>query len=125
MIIGFVRIENGAVNTHRDSYLLENLSVVSVRRPFLIVTLIFASGVLAFILGFYDLLYLVELVVLLISAALLLIAGQAIGQLKLISRETKGTELAGAVWGNTRALQDIRRSIVKEMGERSKEELRA
>ncbi len=52
MIIGFVRIENGAVNTHRDSYLLENLSVVSVRRPFLIATLIFASGTLAFSIGF-------------------------------------------------------------------------
>ncbi len=125
MIIGFVRIENGAVNTHRDSYILENLSVVSVRRPFLIATSLFAGGALAFAVGFYDLLYLIELMVLLSIAALLLIAGQVIGQLKLISRETKGTELAGAVWGNTKSLQDIRRAIVDEIRKRTHREINA
>ncbi len=34
MLIGSVKVEKDAVVTHRDSYLLANLTVVSVRRPF-------------------------------------------------------------------------------------------
>lgn len=33
MILGYVSVDGHAVVTHRDSYLLDQLSVVSVRRP--------------------------------------------------------------------------------------------
>ncbi len=115
MILGFVRIENGAINTHRDSYLLENLNVVSVRRPLLGAGLIGAAGAMAFGLGFVDLLYPSELITIVVIAASALLIGHQVAQLKLISRETKGTELAGAVWGTAASLQQIRKDIVAEL----------
>lgn len=44
MILGSVNITQRAVSTHRDSYLLENLSVVSVHRPFLASAVIIGGG---------------------------------------------------------------------------------
>lgn len=115
MIFGFVKIENNAVNTHRDSYLLENLNVVSVRRPLMGAGLIGAAGSAGFGLGFSDLLYLSELTALGLMGLVSMTIGSQVAQLKLISRETKGTELAGAVWGSAAALNKIRAAIVSEL----------
>ncbi len=115
MILGHVTVTDGAVNTHRDSYLLQNLTVVSVRRPFFAGALLFSAGALAFAAAFSDLLYLFEITCLVGFAVLSLLAGHTIAQLKLISRETKGTELAGAVWGQYRSLQNVRSEIVASL----------
>ncbi|MCH9807166.1 MAG: hypothetical protein K0U74_05480 [Alphaproteobacteria bacterium] len=115
MILGHVTVTDGAVNTHRDSYLLQNLTVVSVRRPFFAGAILFSIGALAFAAAFSDLLHLYEIACLVGFAILSLLAGHTIAQLKLISRETKGTELAGAVWGQYRSLQNVRREIVASL----------
>ncbi|MEO1222243.1 MAG: hypothetical protein AAFY42_12995 [Pseudomonadota bacterium] len=112
MIVGFVNLDADSVNTHRDSYLLKNLTVVSVRRPFFAAGLLFGIGALSFVTAFSDLLYLHEMAVMTALAAFCLLSGYGIAQLKLISRETKGTELAGAVWGSYPALQTVRQEIV-------------
>ena len=124
MILGSINITKRAVSTHRDSYLLENLSVVSVRRPFLPSAAIIGGGLAGFALAFADLLYAHELALLaglLVTAALL---GSQVGQLKLLSRDLRGSELSGAIWGQYARLNQIRMEIIaalsrKEMGSES------
>ena len=112
MIIGSVIIEGRAINTHRDSYLLENLSVVSVRRPMLLPSLMFALGIGGFGFAFADLLYSHE--ILIVAAAVLvgLLLGVWLGQLKLLSRDLRGSELSDVIWGSYTRLNSVRRQII-------------
>ena len=114
MVLGFVDIDrtNGTINTHRDSYVLENLSVFSVRRPFLPAGLLFGVGFAGFALVFGDLLYGHEMLLALTGASIAMILGAQVGQLKLLSRDLRGSELADAVWGRYADLNRIRREIV-------------
>ena len=114
MILGFVDIDraNGTINTHRDSYVLENLSVFSVRRPFLPGGILFGAGFSGFALVFGDLLYWHEVLLAMIGASLALALGVQVGQLKLLSRDLRGSELADAVWGRYADLNRVRRDIV-------------
>ena len=114
MILGFVKVENNAVITHRDSFILSSLSVVSVRRPYLAGAVLLGLGAGGFALAFADLLYPDEVLTLIISAIAILVLGSQIGQLSLLSRDLKGTELSSAVWGHPSALQKIRKHIVEE-----------
>jgi len=111
MIIGFVKVEKGAVNTHRDSYLLENPGVISVRRPLAGAGMIAGPGSTSFGLSFSDLLYPGELLTVAVITATALLIGSQVAQLKPVYREPKGTELAGGV----STLQNIRTAIVTEL----------
>jgi len=112
MIIGSVSLSQNAVVTHRDSYLIKNLSVVSVRRPYL-ASAIFLSGAFAgFGIAFGDLLYGGEIAAIIGFLIVAIFAGSQIGQLSLLSRDLKGSELSGAVWGKHSSLQRIRMEIV-------------
>ena len=114
MIFGHVKVEDNAVTTHRDSFILDTVSAVSVRRPFLAGAVLLSFGFAGFSVAFMDLLYIHEIVSFTgISAGLLLIGSQ-IGQLSLLSKDLKGTELSSAVWGSPRALQQIRSQIIEE-----------
>ena len=104
MILGFINIENGAVITHRDSFLLASLTVVSVRRPYFAASLLLGAAFLTFSLVFADLLYQSEQVVLITGCCLSILIGSKTGQLMLLSRDLKGTELSSAVWGHYRTL---------------------
>jgi len=117
MIIGFVKLENGAVVTHRDSYLLKNLSVVSVRRPFLGGAILLGASFGGFSIAFGDLLYPGEIAVILGLSAFALIAGVQVGQLKLLSRDLRGSELADAIWGQYSSLNHIRTKIVQSLND--------
>ena len=114
MIFGTIRIDpdRGAVHTHRDSYLIETLSVVSVRRPLLPAGLILGCGLAGFGLAFGDLLYPLEAGVLFAATATALLAGWQIGRLTLLSRDLRGSDLASAVWGRFASLQIVRADIV-------------
>jgi hypothetical protein len=112
MIVGNITVNDKAVVTHRDSYLLDTLSVVSVRRPF------FAPGVASglvcggFAVMFADLLYTGEILgTFLVAFAAPAVAAQ-IGQLKLLSRDLRGSELSGVVWGRYATLNQVRCDIV-------------
>ncbi|SDE90279.1 hypothetical protein SAMN05421538_11437 [Paracoccus isoporae] len=113
MIMGSVIVTPRAVQTHRDSYLLAHLSVVSVRRPFLPTALIFSGGGIAFALAFSDLLYLHEIAFLAGGICLALLTGLVVGQIQLLSRDLRGSELSGMVWGSYRHLNRLRREIVR------------
>ena len=112
MILGSINITKRAVSTHRDSYLLENLSVVSVRRPFLPGASIIGGGLAGFALAFADLLYAHELTLLAGSLVVALLFGLQAGQLKLLSRDLRGSELSGAIWGQYARLNQIRMQII-------------
>lgn len=112
MIFGSVSIEKSAVNTHRDSYRLENLSVVSVRRPLLLPAILFAVGLGGFAVAFADLLYAHESAALAALVLIGLVIGFWLGQLKLLSRDLRGSELSGVIWGTYSRLNKVRRDIV-------------
>ncbi len=114
MIPGQIVIDHDTrtLHTHRDSYRLDGLSVVSVRRPFQ------PAGIAAALLAggfgwqFGDLLYPGEWLPLLFVAITALTAGSQIGRLSLLSRDLRGSELSGVLWGRAAALQSARRAIV-------------
>ncbi|MFA6965230.1 hypothetical protein [Bosea sp. (in: a-proteobacteria)] len=114
MIVGSLTIDpaRGAVHTHRDSYLIDTLTAVSVRRPLLPAGFVFGTGLAGFGIAFGDLLYPGEIAALAIAAVLALASGWQIGRLALLSRDLRGSELSGAIWGRHAALQRIRSEIV-------------
>ena len=115
MIFGSVSVHSRAVITHRDSYLIKNLSVVSVRRPYMAGAMLLGGAFLGFGIAFGDLLYTSEIITISGLSVAAMIAGSQVGQLSLLSRDLKGSELSGAVWGWHSSLQDIRTEIVESL----------
>jgi hypothetical protein len=120
MIIGFIQIdeEQGAVNTHRDSYLLDSITVASVRRPFFIGGLMCGVGFAGFTVAFGDLLYVYEIIVTLVTASASIFSAYQVGQLKLLSRDLRGSELADVIWGRYASLNAVRLRIARAMSAR-------
>lgn len=120
MMIGFIHIdeEGGAVSTHRDSYLLDNITVVSVRRPFFAGGLMAGVGFGGFALAFSDLLYFHEIAATLAIAGGVVLGGIQAGQLKLLSRDLRGSELADVIWGRYAHLNKVRLRIARAMSGR-------
>jgi hypothetical protein len=112
MIFGRLSVDDRAVSTHRDSYLLSELTVVSVRRPFLPPVMLLAGGGIGFIAAFSDLLYFSEIVFCLGMSAGLVLIGTQLAQLSLLSRDLRGSELTSAVWGFRSSLEAKRHEIV-------------
>ena len=113
MIFGSISVTDKSVDTHRDSYLIEQLSVVSVRRPFMAGALLIGGSLTAFVVRFNDLLYMREVATLSTIGFLLLAVGWRLGQLQLLSRDLRGSELSGVVYGDAGRLNRIRRQIVR------------
>lgn len=120
MILGRVAVIDGAVVTHNDTYLLKELSVVSVRRPLLAGCLMMGGGLLAFTAGFGDLLYAGEIGTLAVLGSGQVLIGWQLGQLKLLSRDLKGSELAGVIFGQYRHLNRIRHDIAASLHRQSR-----
>ncbi|MGL1921241.1 MAG: hypothetical protein OCD03_09440 [Hyphomicrobiales bacterium] len=116
MILGSIYINNNAVITHRDSYVLNNLSVISVRRPFIGSALLLGGAFMTFGYSFSDLLYQNEITTIVGASITAIIAGWNIGQLKLLSRDLRGSELSGAIWGSFSDLNRTRTKIVMQLG---------
>ena len=115
MIIGSVSVKNGAITTHRDSYLLSNLSVVSVRKPFLAGSIMLSGAFGGFGFAFGNLLLAEEILSIVGFSTVAIFLGSQVGQLSLLSRDLKGSELSSAVWGRHSSLQDIRKDIVSAL----------
>jgi hypothetical protein len=111
MIFGSLHIDREAVHTHRDSYVLDALTVFSVRRPFLPMGGMIAVGLMCFGLAFFDLLFAHELLIIAGVSAASLWIGWTVGQLQLLSRDLKGSELSGAIYGTYHHLNAARREI--------------
>lgn len=112
-IFGSVTVDGTAVTTHRDTYLLQSLTAVSVRRPFFGASLLLGGALTLFGFGTADILYPGELTALCIAVPMILLIGARLGQLKLLSRDLKNTDLSDAVWGDYGALQTVRQDIAK------------
>ncbi len=117
MKFGSVSIKNHAVITHRDSYLLDNLSVVSVRRPLLAPARLFGLGFAGFGWSFSDLLYAGEIITIVSASGFAILAGVWLGQLKLLSRDLRGSELSGVIWGGYVHLNQTRTEIVTALAQ--------
>lgn len=115
MLFSHVKVENGAVETSNDSYIIENLSVVSARRTLLGSGVFLAIGFGGFALAFADILWPGELLTLFAASGSSLLAGLTIGRLRFHSRDLNGSELAGVVWGTYGHLNEVRRDIVSAM----------
>jgi len=115
MIIGSVRVSDKAIITHRDSYMIAPLTAVSVRRPFLGANLLMGGGFLGFIYAFFDLLYFSEILFIAVLSALIIAAGIKIGQLKLLSRDLRGSELSDAIWGHYDELNEVRARVASKL----------
>jgi hypothetical protein len=115
MIFGSVRVSGNAVETHRDTYLLSQLTVISVRRPCLAGGIMFTLGLTAFGVAFGDLLYLLEIALLFILAFGSLAAGLYLGQIQLLSRDLRGSELSCMIWGSYEELNQVRQDIFAAM----------
>lgn len=117
MVFGFISVNDKAVSTHRDSYLLSKISVVSVRRPFLAGTALLSMGAFGFTASFSDILFSHEKTVLVGGSIIAMLAGYQIGQLKLVSRELSGNPLADVIYGRYAALNATRLKIAGKMEE--------
>lgn len=115
MILGSIYINNNAVITHRDSYVLNNLSVISVRRPFLGSAFLLGTAFSGFVYSFSDLLYQNEIIAIVSISVASMVAGWNVGQLKLLSRDLRGSELSGAIWGSFSDLNRTRTKIVMQL----------
>ena len=115
MILGFIEIDLDArtIHTHRDSYLIDKLTVVSARRPFLAGGVMLGGGMAGFAAVFGDLLYPHEIALIGSVGVAALVAGLQVGQLSLLSRDLRGSELSGAVWGRYAAVNKARRDIAR------------
>lgn len=123
MIFGelYIDKETGTVNTHRDSYLPRDLTVVSVRRIALPAGAIMGVGLVGFTVSFSDLLYGWEMITTLSIAAGVMFFGWEFGQLKLLSRDLRQSELSGVIYGHYRCLNGKRREIVNAIMRAKKE----
>lgn len=111
MIFGKLNLGTKTLTTHNDSYVLEGISVVSNRRPFLTSGLMVGALSALFIVSFRDILYLGETVALTCLLVLSLWSGLQIGQLRLISRDLRGSPVADAVYGTYGHLNRLRPAI--------------
>ncbi|MGB7433204.1 MAG: hypothetical protein WA921_12130 [Ahrensia sp.] len=115
MIIGSITVDDDSVNTHRDSYLLANLSVVAVRRPFFGMAVLYGVGLGGFAASFADLLYSSELITISSAIGFITLVGWNVGQLKLLSKDLRGSELSDVIWGSYDELNRVRRQIAGAM----------
>ncbi|AXX97824.1 hypothetical protein [Profundibacter amoris] len=107
------KIKNNTLVTHRSSYLLDSITAADVQRPLLSISLVPVIGSCAFCFAFRGILFPDEIAIIIGSATALLIGAARIGQLKLVSRDLRGSELSGAVWGSTKHLKSIHAEITR------------
>ncbi|MEM9699409.1 MAG: hypothetical protein AAF943_11525 [Pseudomonadota bacterium] len=99
MVFGTLELRGNSLKTHNDVYVLDGISLVSTRRPFLSSGLSFAGLLTLFGAGTIDLLYAGELLLIIGLVAVSAAIGLCIGQLRLVSRDLRGSPMGDAVYG--------------------------
>ena len=115
IIIGFVRVKDGAIVTHRDTFVLPPLSSFSIRRPFCAPALLLGGAFAGFTITFIDLLYPIEIFSTLGACAASILAGVQIAQLRLHSGDLRGTTLGHLVWGSHADLNKKRAELTAKI----------
>ena len=111
MMIGTCRIENNTIITSKTTYVVTQETRPDVRRIFLAPSLVIASGLSLFTVGFADLLKTHELLLLASIIAIVLFLGLQAARLTILDRVTRGTEQMSAVYGLHSTLQRVRGEI--------------
>ncbi|MCF6277217.1 MAG: hypothetical protein L3J16_00490 [Anaerolineales bacterium] len=111
MIFGKFHLGKTALHTHNDSYVLQGISAVSTRRPFLSTGLMIGALTATFTISFMDILRPTEITILTATALLSVVGGLFIGQLRLVSRDLRGSPIADAVYGTYGYLNRLRPQI--------------
>tara|TARA_R110002072_G_scaffold150788_2_gene299372 strand:- start:10023 stop:10394 length:372 start_codon:yes stop_codon:yes gene_type:complete len=115
MIFGKLEIGK-TLETHRGSYVLAGISAISTHRPFFSTGLVVGGLSTTFALGFRDILWPGELLALSCITVASVAAGMSIGQLRLVSRDLRGSPMADAVYGTYPDLNRRRREIADAIG---------
>ncbi|MBG6166770.1 hypothetical protein IWQ54_006469 [Labrenzia sp. EL_195] len=124
MILGTLKINetHGELETHNDNYMLDSVTAVSIRRPALAIGVVTFAGIGGFAAVFTEYLYPVEIAVAGGFACFALLLGSQVGQLKLLSRDLRHTDLSGVIWGRYASLRAKRREIVRAIAAAKKRE---
>lgn len=113
MIFGKLHLGATALHTHNDSYVLQGISAISTRRPLLSTGLMIGALSATFTISFMDILFPTEIAVLAATALLSMVGGLFIGQLRLVSRDLRGSPIADAVYGTYAHLNRLRPQIAE------------
>lgn len=111
MIFGKLDLTESVLHTHADSYILVGIKKVSTARPFLSSAVMMAGLAGLFALGFADILYAHELMLIGVVMTAALIIGMSLAQLRLFSRDLHGAQAINAVYGTYRHLNQKRIAI--------------
>lgn len=111
MMLGTCRIENGTIITSKTTYVVTEETRPDVRRVFLMPGLVIGGGLSLFMIGFADLLYVHEFVMLGCAIGASIFAGIQVAQLTILDRVTRGTEQMSAIYGLHSTLQQVRSEI--------------
>lgn len=110
MIFGKLEIGR-TLETHKDNFILTGITAISTRRPFLSAGLMVGGLCATLGMGFRDILWSGELLALSCIAVASVTVGLSIGQLRLVSRDLRGSPIADAVYGTYAHLNRKRREI--------------
>ena len=111
MIFGKLDVREHVLHTHVDSYILVGIKKVSTARPFLSSAVMIAGLAGLFVLGFADILYAHELMMIGAVIVTALMVGVSLAQLRLFSRDLHGAQAINAVYGTYRHLNKKRIAI--------------
>lgn len=111
MIFGKLDLTESVLHTHADSYILVGIKKVSTARPFLSSSVMIAGMAGLFALGFADILYTHELMLIGAVMTTALVIGMSLAQLRLFSRDLHGAQAINAVYGTYRHLNQKRIAI--------------
>lgn len=111
MIFGKLDLTESVLHTHADSYILVGIKKVSTARPFLSSGVMIAGLAGLFALGFADILYFYELILIGAVIVTALVVGMSLAQLRLFSRDLHSAQAINAVYGTYRHLNQKRIAI--------------
>lgn len=111
MMIGTCEVKNGSIQTNKTTYVITKDTRPDVRRLFLTSSLVVSGGLALFGLGFVDLLYFHELVLIFSAIGFALVIGVNLARLVILDRVTRGTEQMSAIYGLHGTLQEKRHEI--------------
>ena len=112
MILGTFKLHETSLETSNDDYMLETVSTVSTRRPFLSAGLMIGGLLSLFTFSFADILTFAEITGLTVASGFCLVVGLSIGRLHLVSRDLRGSPVADAVYGTYAHLNRERPKVV-------------
>lgn len=113
--IGSITVNEKAISTHRNSYMLDKITVVSVTRPLLSAACIFGGGGIAFTISFSNLLFWGEIISIVAMSLAAIWLGFQVAQLKLLSRDMASSSMGDVIWGQYSVLNDIRLQIAGKL----------